>query len=84
MLDSNSVREFARRNWAIAEQDAASFLVSRRATGSDALRAAHMLWRHMKAVRPEWPDAAARKEDFEHHIRFRALLIRASRAADSF
>jgi hypothetical protein len=34
----------------------------------------------MKAVRPDWPDAASRAEDLDHHIQFQALIVRANRA----
>lgn len=82
MIDNDSLREFARRNWGIAEQDGTSFLACRQATAGDALLRAHLLWQHMKAVRPEWPETASRAADLEHHIQFKALIDRANRASD--
>lgn len=84
MSDRSSLREFAARNWRIAERDAASFFAGRRQERADeSLRVSSLLWQHMKAVRPDWPDAASRAADLEQHIRIKALLDRANRSPDS-
>jgi hypothetical protein len=80
MNESDLLQEFAGRNWKVAERDTASFSAARRLGDDDLLRRAHLLWRHMKAVRPDWPDAASRAEDLDHHIQFQALIVRANRA----
>lgn len=74
------MREFAARNWRIAERDATTFFAGRRQVRADeSLRVSSLLWQHMKAVRPDWPDAESRAADLEHHIRIKALIDRASR-----
>ncbi|OGT80111.1 MAG: hypothetical protein A3H91_10185 [Gammaproteobacteria bacterium RIFCSPLOWO2_02_FULL_61_13] len=80
MIDTDSLRKFAGRNWKVAEQDTASSSAARRLGDDDLLRRAHLLWLHIKAVRPDWPDAASRAEDLDHHIQFQALIVRANRA----
>lgn len=85
MSDRSSLREFAARNWRVAERDAASFFAGRRLGCADeSLRVSSLLWQHMKAVRPDWPDAVSRAADLEHHIRIKALIDRASRVPDRF
>lgn len=85
MDNKSSLREFAARNWRIAERDSASFFAGRRQVRADeSLRVSNLLWQHMKAVRPDWPDAVSRAADLEHHIMVKALIDRASRVPDRF
>ena len=54
MTDRDSLREYANRNWQIAERDKATFFAPRRPSGAEEnLRMAHLLWQHMKAIHPD-------------------------------
>ena len=83
MSDKALLREFAARDWQIAERDGAAVWAERhrRLGGAETLRAAHLLWRQMKVVRPDWPDAAIQAADLEHLIQFTALIDRTNRGA---
>ena len=52
-----------------------------RAGPATSLRASVALWRHMRAVRPEWPTTAEREADLRHHIEIKRLLARVARVA---
>ena len=82
MIDRGSLREYMNRDWRVAERSTAAFFAARRRLhGDETLRTAGHLWQHVKAIHPDWPDAASRAADLANHIRFRALIDRVNRAA---
>ena len=82
MSSESDLREYAGRDWQRIESQDRAYWVERyrQFGGLETLRAAQALWQHMKAARPDWPTEADRAEDLAHHIHFKALLDRASRA----
>ena len=85
MSCDSDLREYAGRDWRrIESQDRAYWAERYRQFGGlETLRAAQVLWQHMKAVRPDWPTAAERAADLAQHIQLNALMDRASRALSS-
>ena len=82
MIERDSLREYAGRDWRVAERSTAAFFAARRRLhGDETLRISGYLWQHVKAIRPDWPDVASRAADLENHLRFRALIDRVNRAA---
>jgi hypothetical protein len=82
-MDRNAVRAFvARDRDRVAalkrEYHARQHRMSRGAAGFAAARA---LWQHVRRVRPDWPTARDRDDDFAHHV---ALKRRIDRAAHAF
>ena len=53
----------------------------RASRGEAGLQAAQALREHVRKVRPDWPTARDRDEDFAHHV---ALKRRIDRAAHAF
>lgn len=82
MSSETDLREYAGRDWQRIESEDRAYWVGRyrQFGGLETLRASQALWQHMKTVRPDWPTEADRAADLAHHIQFKALLDRASRA----
>jgi len=59
-MKPHELREFAHRDWAqITEMDRSYWKSEYCRNGfTSTLKASQELWRHMKSIRPEWPDAA--------------------------
>ena len=75
------MRAFARRDWQATaalkrEHWAREFAVRGPAA---TLEASAALWRHMRAVRPDWPSAEERQDDLAHHIALKRAIDRAAR-----
>ena len=79
-MNASDIKDYAQRDWAgIAALDQSYWTERYRKQGPEAgWQAAAALRQHVKSVRPEWPDAAARAADFQHHVRFKQLLDRAA------
>ena len=77
-MKHHELQEFANRDWQqISDMDRSHWVSEYRKNGSAAtLRASQALWQHMKSIRPEWPDAAERQRDLDHHIAQKQLLTR--------
>jgi len=75
-LDPTDLREYARRDWGaperLARKHRASLPTERK------VQLAIELYETARATRPDWPDDATRRADFEAHLRVRALLDRAA------
>ena len=56
------------------------YRLSRGTWGLDAARA---LWEHARKVRPDWPTARDRDEDFARHVALKQLIDRAAHAFSS-
>jgi hypothetical protein len=83
MMDRDAIRAFVARDRervAALKRDhhAGRHRASRGASG---LEAAQALRDHVRKVRPDWPTARDRDEDFAHHV---ALKRRIDRAAHAF
>lgn len=82
-MDRDAIRAFvARDRERVAalkqEHHARRYRLSR---GTSGLVAARALWGYARKVRPDWPTARDRDEDFAHHV---ALKRRIDRAAHAF
>lgn len=82
-MDRDAIRAFVARDRdrvAALKRDhhAKRYRESRGTSGLDAARA---LWEHARKVRPDWPTARDRDEDFAQHV---ALKRRIDRAAHAF
>ena len=75
-LDVTELRNYAGRDWGLAERLARG----RRAIlpVGQKVRLAIDLYEAARATRPEWPDDALRRADLATHQRVRALLDRAA------
>jgi hypothetical protein len=81
MVDPSAIREFAQRFRApVAEHKADYWEDSYRATPQDTVSLVQALFEHMREVSPEFPNAEYLANDFEHHIRQKEMLDRASSA----
>lgn len=76
---------FVNRDWAkLADMDRSFWIAEYRRNGfTSTMSASQALWRHMKTVRPEWPDRAERQRDLDHHIAQKQLIIRISNGSPS-
>ena len=77
MIKKEQIKAFAERDWGkIAELDSSYWASEYRCNGAvSSLKVADALRQHMKSVRPEWPDEAARAADLQHHIKMKRLLV---------
>lgn len=84
-MDAEAIRRYARRPWMEIEAAKRGYwaeeFLSRGPEAS--ARAAHAIWAHIRAVRPDWPTEAAQRADLEHHAELKRRLDRASRALSS-
>ena len=75
-LDPAELRSYAARDWSAPER------LARRERAllpvAEKVRIAIELYEAARATRPDWPDEATRRADFEAHLRLRALLDRAA------
>lgn len=81
MATRSEIQAFANRPWEmVSSLDRHYWAEKFRQNGSQSsVNASVALWRHMKSVRPEWPDAGERRRDLEHHVLLKGLLDKASR-----
>ena len=79
-MDPIALRAYLERDWAVAEgRKRAHWAREFAARGPEAtVEPAHALWRHMRLVRPDWPSAAQRREDFAHHVELKQRIDRAA------
>ncbi|PRQ00503.1 hypothetical protein [Enhygromyxa salina] len=71
---TEQLREYAQRDWSFrARTKAVGLGVT---TPDEALALSQMLWDHMRALDPSWPDERQRQADFEHHQRVEQLKRR--------
>lgn len=84
-MKHHELREFANRDWAqLSDMDRSYWIAEYRRNGfTSTQKASQALWQHMKSIRPEWPDAAERQHDLNHHIAQKQLLIRISNGCPS-
>jgi DNA-binding GntR family transcriptional regulator len=81
-MDKDMIRAFVARDRdrvAALKRDyhARRYRLSRGKSGLDAAR---VLWEHARKVRPDWPTARDRDEDFAHHVALKRLIDRAAHA----
>jgi len=78
MMNNADIKEFAARSWGeVSGHDRRYWASLYRNSGFPATANASMaLWQHMKSVRKDWPDAAERRLDLDHHLAFKQLLDR--------
>lgn len=81
-MDARHLRAYVERGWAAAESlKQEHWAREYHERGSDAtLEAAQTLWRHMRALRPDWPSDGERAEDLAHHVALKRAIDRAARA----
>lgn len=79
-MSVNDIKEYAQRDWArISGFDQLYWAEKYRCHGPETgWQASAALWQHVKSIRPEWPDAAEREADFQHHVRIKQLLDQAA------
>lgn len=80
-MEPGPARAFVRRDWAaVAQLKGEHWAREFAARGPVAtLEASVALWRHMRAVRPDWPTAQERRDDLAHHIALKRAIDRAAR-----
>jgi len=80
-MDRDALRAYALRRWSAGTDEERRYWADRyRSDGPAAtIEAGQALWRHMREVRPDWPDQAAREADLQHHVTFKRLLERCPR-----
>jgi hypothetical protein len=66
----------ARVDWEAADRVRTAYWVERlrRLGPAESFRVAAELWRHVRAVRPDWPDRAEREDDLAAHAMVREAL----------
>lgn len=81
-MDPDALRAFARRDWAEVERlDRAHWAATYRRLGPQVgFRAAAALAAFARRARPDWPSAADRRRDLEHHVALKRRIDDASRA----
>jgi hypothetical protein len=81
-MDRDAVRAFLDRGWGVAERLEREHWASvQRTEGPQAnLRAARVLYEHVRRVRPEWPTEAERAADLAHHVALKRWIDRAAHA----
>ena len=81
-MNPQHLRDFLQRDWETAAARKREHWVREfAACGAVAtLEASAALWRHMRAVRPDWPTPEQRQEDLDHHIAVKRAIDRAARA----
>ncbi|MBI1736023.1 MAG: hypothetical protein HYR51_12685 [Candidatus Rokubacteria bacterium] len=79
-MESRDVRSYVERGWAAAETGKREHWAHEFATRGpqSTLDAAHTLWVHMRAVRPDWPTERERDADLAHHIALKRAIDRAA------
>lgn len=84
-VNDADIRAFVERDWAAVDRAKARFWAERKhaMSATEALSVGDALRRHVKALRPGWPDAAERDADLATHARvsgaLRAVTLRSSR-----
>jgi len=75
-VNDADIRAFVERDWAAIDRAKARFWAVRKhaMSASDALSVGDALRRHVKALRPDWPDAADRAADLATHARVSGAL----------
>lgn len=79
---TRGIAEYVARDWSAARAAKADYWAARirRLGPQEGLRIADELRRQMKAIDPQWPSEAERREDLAAHVRMAELLRRADRA----
>lgn len=82
LMDRDAIVEFATRDRGSASQLKRAHRVSlyRRGGGEATFRASQALLVHLLSIRPDLTSGAGRSVDFDHHVRLKQKLDRASRA----
>ena len=75
-LDPETLRRYAQRDWSAPERLAR--IHRARQPIDQKVNMAIELYEAARRTRPEWPDEATRRADFEAHLRLRALLDKAA------
>jgi hypothetical protein len=80
-VERDQLRAFAQRDWRAVEAGKRQHWAREFAARgpSATLEASAALWRHMRAIRPDWPTDDERKADLAHHVAFKRALDRAAR-----
>ena len=74
-LDPADLRRYADRDWGAPERLAR--VARAKLPVHEKVRIAIELYEAARKTRPDWPDEAARRADFEAHLRLKALMQRA-------
>ncbi|HEV8630722.1 MAG TPA: hypothetical protein VGV61_10430 [Thermoanaerobaculia bacterium] len=77
-MEPQDLLAFVRRDWQAAEAAEADHWIRRKqaAGATEGLRVAAALRQLTVALRPEWPAAADRQADLDHHVRLAEALRR--------
>jgi len=77
-MTDEEIRAFAARDWSLVEELKARFWAERKArlSAAQALATGDSLYRHARALRPDWPSAEERADDLATHVRVSACLQR--------
>jgi hypothetical protein len=69
----------ARVDYAVVDRVRTAYWVERlrRLGPAESLRVAEDLWRHVRRLRPEWPDREEREADLAGHVALHEVLSRA-------
>ena len=81
-MDRSDLKAYLERAWRTAEAlKRVHWAREFAARGPEAtIQAAHALFQHMRLVRPDWPSADQRREDFAHHVELKQRIDRAAHA----
>jgi hypothetical protein len=77
-VTDDEIKAYAGRDWSLVEESKRRYWAERKRALSpaEALRMAEALWRHVRAIRPDWPSPSERAADVEVHARVSACLRR--------
>lgn len=83
-LEPKDLAAYVGRDWdRVRESKKTHWAAQARAEGPMAgLRVSEALWAHAKSVDPDWPSAASRKTDLEHHIHLASMMRRLAHVFD--
>ena len=75
-MNNADIKAYVNRNWAVMDDLNRCYWAGeyRRHGASSTIKAAQILWLHMKSIRPDWPSPEERDLDLQHHIALKQLL----------
>jgi hypothetical protein len=81
-VNAADIREFVARQREPVQREKLEYWAERAGDRPrvSALEAGHQLFEHARAVLPDFPNARYLADDFNHHLRLKSLLDRASEA----
>lgn len=84
-MNRGDLEAYARRDWTVLDRLDREHWVDtfQRSGGAVSFRVSAELAEYVRRLRPDWPSAADRQEDLEHHVALKRRIDRAARAFNS-